>query len=82
MAVQLSNILFSNPIPIGTKTVDDELTSGSYTFSGGDTNGLTSWSGLLLVESISDIRLLISKDTLAFKREDGNWYKVTAVEQV
>lgn len=82
MAAQLSNILFSKPISIGNKTVDDELPSGSYTFSGSNTNGLTGWSGLLLVESLSDIRLLISKDTLAFKREDGNWYKVTAVEQV
>mgnify|MGYP003562785730 CR=1 FL=1 len=82
MAAQLSNILFSKPISIGNKTVDDELPSGSYIVSGVNTNGLTNWSGLLLVESLSDIRLLISRDTLAFKRNDGNWYKVTAVEQV
>lgn len=74
--------MFSKPISIGNKTVDDELTSGSYTVSGAYTNGLTDWSGLLLVESLSQIRLMISRDTLVFKRNDGNWYKVTAVEQV
>ena len=80
----MGNKLFANPISINGKTVGDtSLESGAYLFSGSLSEGLTSYSGILFVSGEStgtQVRLLIGKDVIAFKRSDSNWFKITATE--
>ena len=84
VAEQMGNKLFANPISINGKTVGDtSLESGAYLFSGSLSEGLTSYSGILFVSGEStgtQVRLLIGKDVIAFKRSDSNWFKITATE--
>lgn len=84
VAGQMGNKLFANPISINGKTVGDtSLESGAYLFSGSLSEGLTSYSGILFVSGEStgtQVRLLIGKDVIAFKRSDSNWFKITATE--
>lgn len=65
--------LFVKPKSLATLgvTVDDTLDDGTYYFAGASTNGLTAYSGILIV--LQTVKILISKDKFCFKRGTDNW---------
>ena len=82
MAEVLGNLFFANPRSIGGKSINDStLATGSYLFSGAQSEGLTSYSGVLFVSGDNQgtqVRMAVGRDVLAYKRADGLWQKVNA----
>lgn len=60
-------------------TVDNFTAPGAWVLSGDKTNGLSSYSGVLLNfgDGYTICQLLLTKNCMAFRRSDGSWYKNT-----